>query len=173
MEFTFETTYDQKAFTSMARALRKTVRKKRNHRSHVFGWIVIVLGLLLTLLSAKEGFSIDLRTIITWLAILLILIVMFFEDPINGYIAKKRVLPGLDKSRVTFTAEGYSSMTDVGTSHFSYDKIMAIAETSDYFVFVFSASHAQVYDKSSLLGGTVEDFHKFIEEITHKEIEKI
>ena len=64
-------------------------------------------------------------------------------------------------------------MTDVGTSQFSYDKIMAIAGTSDYFVFVFSASHAQVYDKSSLLGGTVEDFHKFIEEITHKEIEKI
>ena len=173
MEFTFETTYDQKAFTSMARALRKTIRKKRNHRSHVFGWIVVVLGLLLTLLSANGGFSIDLRTIITWLAILLILIVMFFEDPINGYIAKKRILPGLDKSRVTFTAEGYSSMTDVGTSQFSYDKIMAIAETSDYFVFVFSASHAQVYDKSSLLGGTVEDFHKFIEEITQKEIEKI
>ena len=89
MEFTFETTYDQKAFTSMAKALRKTVRKKRNHRSHVFGWIVVVLGLLLTLLSANESFSINLRTIITWLAIILILIVMFFEDSINGYIAKK------------------------------------------------------------------------------------
>lgn len=134
MEFTFETTYDQKAFTSMAKALRKTVRKKRNHRSHVFGWIVIVLGLLLTLLSANEGFSINLRTIITWLAIVLILIVMFFEDSINGYIAKKRVLPGLDKSKVTFTTEGYSSMTDVGTSEFSYDKIIMIKETADHFV---------------------------------------
>lgn len=173
MEFTFETTYDQKAFTAMARALRKTVRKKRNHRAHVFGWIAVILGLLLTLLSRNEGFAINLRTIITWLAILLILIVMLFEDAINGYIAKKRVLPGLDKSKVTFTAEGYSSMTDVGASEFSYDRIMAIAETADYFVFIFSASHAQVYDKSTISGGTAEDFCKFIEEITRKDVIKI
>lgn len=36
-EFTFETTYNQKAMTTMARALRKTVRKKHSRRSHIFG----------------------------------------------------------------------------------------------------------------------------------------
>jgi len=41
MEFRFETVYNQKAFTSMAKALRKTIRKKRSKRSHIFGWMVV------------------------------------------------------------------------------------------------------------------------------------
>ena len=32
MEFTTTTDYDMKTLTAMARALRKTVRKKRSHR---------------------------------------------------------------------------------------------------------------------------------------------
>ena len=34
--FTFETAYNQKAMTTMARALRKTVRKKHSRRSRIF-----------------------------------------------------------------------------------------------------------------------------------------
>ena len=48
MEFVFETSYDQKGLTAMARGLRKTLRKKKSRRSHVFGWAVVVLGLLLS-----------------------------------------------------------------------------------------------------------------------------
>ena len=47
MQFTFETQYNAKTMASMARALRKTIRKKRSSRSHLFGWIVFVLGLIL------------------------------------------------------------------------------------------------------------------------------
>lgn len=46
MEFTFETIYDQKAMKAMANALRKTVRKKRSRRSHIWGLIVCFWGLL-------------------------------------------------------------------------------------------------------------------------------
>ena len=49
MEFSFETVYDQKAVTAMAHGLRKTIRKKHSRRSHVFGWFVVALTLLLTL----------------------------------------------------------------------------------------------------------------------------
>ena len=38
------------------------------------------------------------------------------------------------------------------------------------FVFIFSISHAQVYDKSGLTGGTVEEFREFIQRKTEKEI---
>lgn len=43
MEFTFQTIYNQKELTTMARALRKTLRKKKSRRSHVFGWIAVIL----------------------------------------------------------------------------------------------------------------------------------
>lgn len=173
MEFTFETAYTQKAMTAMARALRKTLRKKRSRRAHAFGWIVIALGLPLTFLPGEQGFVIGLKTVITWLALLLILAVLLFEDPINGYIARKRMLPGMDKSTVTFTPEGYLSATDIGTSLFTYDKIAMIAETPDYFVFMFSPNHAQVYDKSSLRGGTVQEFRSFIAETAHKQLRNV
>ena len=44
MEFKFETAYNQEAITIMAKALRKTVRKKRSKRSHIFGLIVVVFA---------------------------------------------------------------------------------------------------------------------------------
>lgn len=47
MEFQFETRYDQKGLTALARALRKTIRKKRSRRSHIFGWCIVALAILL------------------------------------------------------------------------------------------------------------------------------
>ncbi len=168
MEFIFETAYNQKALTAMAKGIRKTARKKRSKRSHIFGVLVITLAILLTLSGAKDGFEITPNRIITWLAALVILIVLLFEDNINGYVARKRMLPGTEKSKVTFTEEGFYSETQVGNTEWNYDRILLLAETKDYFIFVFSSSHAQVYDKNNLSGGTVDEFRKFICERTGK-----
>ena len=54
MEFTTTTDYDMKTLTAMARALRKTVRKKRSRRTHIFGWIVVLLGTFLLLPPALQ-----------------------------------------------------------------------------------------------------------------------
>lgn len=64
----------------------------------------------------------------------------------------------------------FISETEVGKSEFAYNKIAMIAETDRYFVFVFSASHAQVYDKSNLSGGSVSEFREFIIERTGKTV---
>ena len=117
MQYTFETLYNQKSLAVMAKCLRKTIRKKKSKRSHIFGWLVVVLAVLLSFVSGDEGFVIDLRTIITWTAGAAIVIALVFEDQINGYFARKN------------------------------EKIGMIAETGKYFVFVFSENHAQVYDK--------------------------
>ncbi len=168
MEFIVETTYNQKALTAMAKAVRKTARKKRAKRSHIFGWIVIALAILLTLAEIKDGFELTANRVITLLAALVILVVLLFEDKINGYVARKRMLPGTEKSRVTFTEDGFYSETEVGKSEWNYDKILLLAETKDYFIFVFSPSHAQVYDKNNFSGGTAQEFRKFICDITGK-----
>lgn len=173
MQFTFETLYNQKSLSVMAKCIRKTVRKKRSKRSHIFGWIVFVLALLLSFSSGDEGFVIDSRKIITWIAALAILLALIFEDKLNGYFARKRLLKGTEKAVSTFDTENtgsFMSETAVGKSEFSYDRIGLIAETAGYFVFVFSQSHAQIYDKNNLSGGTADEFKKFISEVTNKEI---
>ena len=78
------------------------------------------------------------------------------------------MLPGTEKSKATFTEEGFHSETEVGKTEWNYDRILILAETKDYFIFVFSLSHAQVYDKNNLSGGTVQEFRQFICERTGK-----
>ena len=173
MEFKFETAYNQEAITIMAKALRKTVRRKRSRRSHIFGVIVVIFAILLTLPLGDKKFVLDFRTIITWLVSAVLIFVLLFEDKINGYIARKRMLPGLNKSFVTFSEDSYYSETEIGNSEFKYNNIVMLAETVDYFVFVFSQSHAQVYDKKSISGGTIEEFREFIKGVTGKAIQKI
>ncbi len=174
MEFIFETAYNQKAVTTMARALRKTLRKKRSRRSHIFGWIAIVIAMFLTLPLGDKDFTIDFKTIITWIAALAILIALLFEDKINGYVARKRMLAGMDKATTVFNDEGYITTTRIGKTEFPYDRnIDLLAETKDYFVFVFDKSHAQIYDKYALSGGTIEEFRRFIQFKTEKEVVSI
>ena len=173
MEFVFKTTYDQKAMTIMAKVLRKTVRKKHSRRSHILGWIVTVLALLLALPLGEKEFILDFRTVITWLAIILIILALLFEDQMNGYLARKRMLPGTTYALCKFTEEGYISETKAGKTEWQYKNIELIAETKEYFVFVFGKNHAQVYDKSQLTGGTVESFRSFIKEKTEKYIHTI
>lgn len=170
MEFTFETHYNTKSLAIMAKALRKTVRKKHSRRSHIIGWLVIALSLLLLL---SQGFVLDFRAVVTLLAVLAIFFALLFEDSLNGYLAKKRMLPGTEKAVSVFTESGFSSESDIGRTEWNYEKITVIAETADFFVFIFSANHAQLYDKNSIEGGTPEEFAAFLEKLTEKKIIKV
>ena len=173
MEYTFESLYNQEALTIMAKCLRKTVRRKKSKRSHIFGWIVVILAVILSVASDAESFAIDFKKVITWTAALAIVISFIFEDWLNGYFAKKRMLKGTEKSTSTFDTEianAFVSETAIGKSEFSYDKVAQIAETERYFVFIFSENHAQVYDKVSISGGTVDEFREFISKVTNKTV---
>ena len=173
MEFKFETAYNQEALTTMAKALRKTIRKKRSRRSHILGTIVIALALFLTLPLGNEIYVITAKKVLTWLVAAIILLTLIFEDRLNGAIAKKRMLPGLEKAIVTFKEDSYHSVTEIGSSEFKYDNILMLVETTDYFVFIFSQSHAQIYSKCTLEGGTLHEFRAFIQKATNQTIQNI
>ena len=163
--FSFETDYDMNTFISMARALRMTIRKKHSKRSHIFGWGVVVLGIAFTFLG-------DVRVLhIT--AIAAIALALLFEDRLNGWIAMKRMLKGMEKVKSDFYEDRYVSATDIGTTEWHYDKIKAIAEDKDYFIFLFSESHTQVYDKRKMTGGTGADFRNFIMQKTGLNVQRI
>lgn len=173
MEFVFETAYTARALTVMARAVRKTVRKKHSRRSHIFGWIVLLFALFLALPIGEEEFVLEARDIVTLAVSLILLLVLIFEDRLNGFIAGKRMLPGTGHSSAVFGEENYVSTTEMGKTQWFYDKIDVLAETADYFVFVFGNNHAQVYDKTSISGGTADEFRSFITEKTGKTVQKI
>lgn len=168
MEFSFETRYDARAMTLMAKALRKTVGKKRSVRFRIFGWAIAGLALLVLL---RRGFVSDFGSVVMLAAVLAILAVLLFEDRINGYAAEKQMLPGTEKTVTVFRESGYVSETDAGKSEWNYEKIAAIAESTDFFVFIFGENHAQLYDKRHLQGGTAEDFRRFIEAATGKQVQ--
>ena len=100
MEFTTATDYDMKTLTAMAKALRKTVRKRKSRRAHIFGWIVVLLGTLLLLPPAGSSFSTSGKTLLTLAAVLAILLTFIFEDRLNGYFARKRRCPRYRISRL-------------------------------------------------------------------------
>ena len=163
--FSFETDYDMNTFISMARALRKTVRKKHSKRSHIFGVGVVVLGMASVFLWGPK--------VLTIAAVAVIILVLLFEDRLNAWVAMKRMLSGMEKAKSDFYEDRYVSATDIGTTEWHFDKIKAIAEDQDYFIFLFSESHTQAYDKRKMNGGTEGDFRAFIEEKTGIKVQRI
>ena len=161
--FRIVTDYDLKTMTVMSRVLRKTVRKKRNRRAHVLGWLAAVFGILYVLLRQR----------ITFGTVLILAGVLLFEDRINGIPAVRHMAPGTERAAAVFTPEGYSSETELGVTRFYYDRIAALAETPEYFVFLFDENHAQAYDKSRIVGGTADEFRRFIETAAHGRVEPV
>ena len=100
--------------------------------------------------------------VLTITAIVLIILVLLFEDRLNAWVAMKRMLKGMEKARSDFYEDRYVSVTDIGTTEWNYDRIKAIAEDKDYFIFIFSESHTQAYDKRKMSGGTDLDFREFL-----------
>lgn len=171
MTISFWTEYDQKTMTAVARALRKTVRGARSRRSHRVGWPLAVVGLGLAAWRATGGQW--LRCGITMLAEAALIAALLGEDAINGYFACRRLLPGAERATATFNETEFTSDTEVGRTVFRYDKIEALAESADYFLLIYDASHAQAYDKTSISGGTAEDFRALIEGATGKKIVQV
>lgn len=169
MEFVFETHYNARSLAVMAKALRKTLRKKHSRRSHRMGWLVAILGTAL----AAANFAVDLRTFVAAAAVLAIVTALLFEDRINGYFAKGRLLPGTETAVTVFSPDRFVSTTAVGQSEWRYDTIEVIAETADFFIFIFSKNHAQLYDKHHLQGGSAEDFRCFIETAAGKQVQPV
>ena len=146
MDFRFETDYDLDTLTAMAKGLRRTVRKKRSRRVHVFTAIAFLLcacGLLTGLLS---GEPFDARDAVTLLAVLTGLVTGLLEDWLNARAAKARLLPGTEHAATVF------------------------AETKRYFILALSKNHAQAVDKEGMQGGSAEEFRAFITEKTGKPV---
>ena len=173
MVFTIETDYDLETLTAMAKGLRRTLRRKRSKRVHLFAAVVIALGLLV--LAAKLFLKQPLggEDAVTLIAVLAVILTGIFEDRLNAYAAKRRLLPGTQHASTIFEADSYTVKTGAAESKWQYDKILAVAETKRCFVFVLSKNHAQAFDKAGLSGGSLDDFRAFVAEKTGLPIQTV
>ena len=169
MEFTCHTTYDQKALTAMARAVRKTVRVKTSRRIHLYAWIIIGLLLVSLWLSWENVW----QTVLSGVVIAALLLVGWKEDALNGYFAKRKALPGTEAADTTFYPDCYLVKTGAAESKWLYDKILALAQTGDYLVFVMGKDHALAMEKATLAGGSMSEFCRFLEEQSGRRIQNI
>ena len=161
MNFRFETDYDLDTLTAMAKGLRRTVRKKRSRRVHVFAAIAVLLCACVLLTGLLSGEPFDARDAVTLLAVLTGLVTGLLEA---------RLLPGTEHAATVFDEDGYTMTTGVTETRWQYAQILAIAETKRYFILALSKNHAQAVDKEGIQGGSAEEFRAFITEKTGKPV---
>lgn len=170
MEFQIKVDYTRKTGAAISKALRKTVRKTRSRILRILS--VLILVLLLICLIPLDGPFVLLapENLAPLLCIVLLLVQLIWEDPINGWFFNRAILPGAHHVDAVFTLEGYRTQTQLGTTSWNYGTIAAIVESHQYLIFVFGKKHVQAYDKSTLTGGTLGQFRTFLEQTTGKTI---
>lgn len=181
MEFVFVTDHDQKAFTAVAMVLRKTVRRTLSIIIRVVSCIFVALLLLFTMLpfifilDDREFFMLGMIVAVPVITFFVLIIVLpfVFEDHLNGFIAKKRALPGTARTTAVFTTEGYTITTEIAKTEYQYNCASLIAETNDYFVFVLGNNYAQIFSKRGICRGSVDYFREFIVSMMNKPLIKI
>lgn len=169
MEYSCHTICDRRGMTALVRALRKTVRKKATRRIKILGWIICALAAMMLVVP---DVSPPMRGL-NFVALVVILVVQIWGDSINGWMAQRNVLPGAELWSTSFYPDHYECRIAGATTSWSYEKIVLVAESREYFFFIMGKNHAQIYQKSQLKGGTVDSFRGFLEQRTGKAVERI
>ena len=166
-EFQIHSAYDHKALKTMARVLRKTMRRKRSIAVRIFGWCAVTLFALSEIALAAIGeFSWDLGNAAVILAVVVMLATLLFEDDLNAWIAAFSLIPGTREADTRFTPECYTVVTQAAETRWNYERIQAIGETQDSFVFMLSKRHTQQFPKAGMTSGTPDEFREFLTEKT-------
>ena len=168
MEFTFDLNYDQKAMTVMAKAIRKGLQEEQDKRSKIIGWIFVVLTLLILLTSKSFG----------WMQIAACILIagfaayLIWQDPVNGWLALRKLPEKMRKGRWLFREDGYFSDTEAGESDYSYKNIFLMVESQGYMMLVFHEGTAHIIDMSTIQGGTAAEFRKLLRRQTSLTIQE-
>lgn len=169
MAFTCRTTYDQKAMAAMSRTIRKTVRRRQDRLSRLFSWVVIALCGLCVWASWGQPWE----TALGLAAIALLLLVNWKQDALNGFFARRRAMPGMEQASTVFGPDCYEVRIAGAVTQWQYSKVVVLAETRDYFVFALGRNYAQAFAKAGLEGGTVDEFRRWLEEKTGRQVRNV
>ena len=87
-----------------------------------------------------------------------------------GFFARRMAEPGTESVTLSFSPEGYTVEDGKTVTQWSYEKVLALAETGEYIILALGRRQGQICEKAGLQGGTLEEFRTFLVEKTQKEI---
>ena len=157
MEIICSTTYDRRALSALARALRKTVRRTRSRLLRVWCWV-----------SWGEWGTVALNGAVA----VLMLAVLLGEDAINAFFARRNALPGMEVCTVRFLEEHYETKIAGAATQWQYSKLLRLAENDRYLVLILGKNHGQLCDKEELTGAAPEELRAFLEQRTGLTVER-
>ncbi|WP_297235387.1 YcxB family protein [uncultured Flavonifractor sp.] len=169
MELTVHTTYDTKALTALAKALRKTVRVKSSRVTRLIAWSIILICLLLIWCSLNEPWSVVQYAFV----IILLGVISWKEDALNAFFALRKGMPDLKECTTVFSEDHFETSLSGVVSQWAYSRIIALAETDAYLVLILSKNQGHICEKSSLDSGSIEALRSFLEEKTGLTIQRI
>ena len=154
-----ETTVDHRAMTALARAARKTLRRKKSRRLHLLMDAVALVSIALALparMAGRPQWWLDLT-----LAFLLLALIRL-EDAINGLAALYQVRPEDRTVTALFREDQYVCITPSEKVWCFYGQVLAVCETAGYFILLLDERHGQIFDKGGFKTGDPAAFRAFL-----------
>ena len=159
MEFVNQTVIGSKELAALSKGARKTMRRNRNRMVRTMAALVIALNVFFAWVSLRAG---DSRWWLNGALALFLLVIVVWEDRLNGRFRAKHVLPDAREVTASFGTEGYTHVSKASDSRFTYDQIRMICETPEHFLFYLDRSLGQIYRKDGFTKGTAMAFREFI-----------
>ena len=159
MEFVNQTVIGSKELAAPSKGARKTMRRNRNRMVRTMAALVIALNVFFAWVSLRAG---DSRWWLNGALALFLLVIVVWEDRLNGRFRAKHVLPDAREVTASFGPEGYTHVSKASDSRFTYDQIRMICETPEHFLFYLDRSLGQIYRKDGFTKGTAMAFREFI-----------
>lgn len=170
MEFVNRTVIGGKELAALSRGTRKTVRRNRNLMVRTLGLLIVALNVFFAWVSIRVG---DSRWWLNAALALFLLVIIFWEDRLNGKIRAKSVLPEAREVTASFGPEGYACVSRASDSRFTYGQIQKVCETPEYFLFYLDRNLGQIYAKDGFTKGTAMAFREFITRKTGLTVQNI
>lgn len=163
MEFVNQTVIGSKELAALSKGARKTMRRNRNRMVRTMAALVIALNVFFAWVSLRAG---DSRWWLNGALALFLLVIVVWEDRLNGRFRAKHVLPDAREVTAAFGPDGYTHVSKASDSRFTYDQIRMICETPEHFLFYLDRSLGQIYRKDGFTKGTAMAFREFIAQKT-------
>ena len=170
MEFVNQTVIGSKELAALSKGARKTMRRNRNRMVRTMAALVIALNVFFAWVSLRAG---DSRWWLNGALALFLLVIVVWEDRLNGRFRAKHVLPDAREVTASFGPEGYTHVSKASDSRFTYDQIRMICETPEHFLFYLDRSLGQIYRKDGFTKGTAMAFREFIAQKTRLTVRNI
>lgn len=159
MEFVNRTVIGGKELAALSRGTRKAMHKRRSIIVQILAVMIMALNLLFAWASWRVG---DSRWWLNGVLALFLLVIIVWEDRLNGRFRARHVLQDAREVTASFGPDGYTSTSRATDSSFTYDQIRTVCETSEYFLFYLDRNLGQIYRKDGFTKGTAMAFREFI-----------